>query len=275
MLRSANRSLSRDNLLYSIFLVLLNLLASMPVLAQADNQLAPEQKKPNLTVSMRQFNQPYVFSDGTGILADLISKALPDYSITTVFAPYERGAVMLAAKEIDAISIVPPSGVSIEGAFISEPYIEFHNQLVILDDDKYKSIQFSDLATLEIMAFANARIFLGAEFSEMVSKNPRYREIQDQEMQARTLMFGRVEAIITEQNIFWYHLNKLIANDQASDSAKIRMVDFFPPTPYCIAFNNEQLRNDFNKNIKALKESGEYKKIVEKYSPPVNRSGNK
>ncbi len=272
-MRSANRILRQGNLPYSIALALLVLLLVMPVRAQTEDRQQPEPKKPNLTVSMRQFNQPYVFADGTGILADLISGALPDYSITTVFAPFERGAVMLAAKEIDAISIVPPVETNIEGAFLSEPYIEFHNLLVVLDEEKYKNIQFSDLATLEIIAFANARLFLGPEFSDTVSMNPKYREIQDQEMQARTLMFGRVEAIITEQNIFWYHFNKL--NEQASTSVAIRMVDFFPPTPYCIAFNNEHLRNTFNKNLKLLKEKGDYKKIVEKYSSPDKKAEKK
>jgi len=233
----------------------------------AEDITASSTEKPVLTILMREYNQPYVFENRSGILLDVLSLSLPDFTVSPVFLPFERGAVMLESGEIDAISIVPMHA-EFNGMFVSEPYIEFHNKLVVYDETGSATYDYNDLSHLDLIAFINARSFLGDEFAEKVSNNKDYRELKDQETQVRTLLRGRTDAIVIEQNIFRHHYKKLIETKEIPENRYIRMIDLFPPTPYCAVFRSKTIKEAFDKGFKKLKNSGNLEKIIEKYCSP-------
>lgn len=232
------------------------------------DQVATDTEKPVLTVLMREFNQPYVFKDTNGILMDIFSEAMPDFRINPVFLPHERGAVMISSGEIDAISIVP-GHVRIDGAFMSSPYIEFHNQLIVSEVAEQKNIVFDDLQTLDLIGFVDASKFLGDKFAEIIKNNSSYRELADQEIQVRTFLMGRTDGIIIDRHIFGYFYKRLTESNEFKENTKIRAVNLFPPTPYCAIFKSEAIRDRFEKGCAALKQSGRIDSIISKYSRAI------
>lgn len=252
---------------YRVFLTIFVMLFISSACSIAEEMIASSTEKPGLTILMREYNQPYVFENKSGILLDIFSQSLPEYNIIPVFLPFERGAVLLESGEIDAISVVPVHA-DFNGKFISDPYIEFHNKLVVYDETGSKTYNFDDLSRLDLIAFINARSFLGEKFAEKVGNNSNYRELKDQETQVRTLLLGRTDAIVIEKNIFRHFYKKLIETSEIPENKHIRMINLFSPTPYCAVFRNDAIRKAFNDGLKKLKESGKFNEIVDKYCIP-------
>jgi len=247
----------------ALFIILMVLICSAAL--KAAEQIASDTEKPVLTVLMRVYNQPYVFKDSNGILMDIFTEAMPDFTINPVFLPHDRGTVLMSSEEIDAISIIPEHA-KIDGAFISRPYIEFHNQLFVTDTTGQSNIGFDDLAKLDLIGFVDARNFLGEKFSETIKNNPSYRELADQEIQVKTFLMGRTDGIIIDRHIFGYFYKRLTESKEFQENHKIRSVDLFLPTPYCAIFRSEQLRDKFEAGCEAMKNSGRIDEIISKYS---------
>ena len=69
----------------------------------------------------------------------------------------------------------------LEGAYLSQPVITFHNRVFTLAPTAVHTMK--DLQTLRVSAFQRARQILGTTFSDIVDQNPRYEEVARQEGQ--------------------------------------------------------------------------------------------
>jgi polar amino acid transport system substrate-binding protein len=96
----------------------------------------------------------------------------------------------------------------------------------------------------------------------MAKENNKYRELHKQQIQVNLLYRNRVDIIVLDENIFYYHRQR---NDMVDTSQAIDIWHIFPPTPFSVGFVNEEVRNDFNEGLKQLRKTGRYDEIVKKY----------
>jgi len=99
----------------------------------------------------------------------------------------------------------------------------------------------------------------------MVSNHPRYGETFDQFTQVKMLFLERVEVIQMDANIFAYYRAKLIESVEIDYSQKVDRFALVGSSPNGFLFKSEKLRDDFNKQLRNLKASGEYQKIIARY----------
>ena len=211
--------------------------------------------------------EPYAFKNGNGIMLDIIRESLKPNGKMTHFNFYSN---VNAVKKFthyhsDAIAVVSKGMVS---GYYSQPFITLHNYAISLKNKHLSLETLDDLKSHSLLAFSNARKYLGKEFAAVTQKINNYQEVEKQLDQIEALFQGKTDIIIVDQQIFNFHLNRM--RSRAPLNNKYRQeLDFhnlFPPSIYYAAFHNKQLRDDFNQGFNALNASGETDKIYQLYS---------
>ena len=220
-----------------------------------------------LRIGFGTHKPPYIFEgEPRGLEYELVMAAASrgGLQLTPYYAPMERLHLMLARGELDAIATTSAqSGVP---AFYSDAYIEYHNVAVALASRHLPIIRIADMAGYSMSTYQRARYLLGPEFQAMAERNPLYREEALQINRNRLLYSGRVDLIVGDLRIFKY-FNAQVA-DQVDVSQPLSYFALFPNTPYSVGFRQAAPRELFNLGLKALRESGDYLRIEQRYAEP-------
>jgi len=198
-----------------------------------------------------------------GIEMDIVREALglKGYAVKSKYVPFARVRRELMSREVDgALTINPDSGIE---AFYSEGHLVCQNIVVALKKNGLQIRAVDDLKDKTVLAFQDATLYLGEDFAAMAKQNPRYEEIAKQEIQINRLYSDRVDAIVLDENIFFYYRKH---NHRVDASQPIHIWRIFPPTTFSVAFVNESVRDDFNEGLKQLRASGRYDQIVARYT---------
>jgi len=227
----------------------------------------PSYSKPkDLTLAVGLALPPYNIPEtDSGIELDIVREALKikGYTVKPKYVPFARVKRELANREVDgALTINPDSGIK---AFYSDEHLVCENVVVSLKKNGFTIRSINDLKDKSVLAFQDATLYLGKDFAAMADHNPAYKEIAKQELQINLLYSNRVNTIVLDKNIFYYHRKH---NDRVDTSQPIEIWQIFPPTPFSVAFVDETVRNDFNEGLKQLRESDRYNAIVKKYVSP-------
>jgi polar amino acid transport system substrate-binding protein len=208
---------------------------------------------------------PYIFeNEQRGLEYEIVVAALKSAGFQVqqpYYAPMERLHLRLKRGELDGIATTQEDG---GGAFYSDVYIEYHNVVVALAKRQLQINSIADLAGYSISSFQRARFFFGPEFQAMAEHNPRYREEPRQINRNRLLYAGRIDLVIADRRIFRY-FNAFVA-DQVDVTQPITLYPLFPVTPYQLGFRLADQRDRFNQGLKAIRESGEYQRIEQRYA---------
>jgi len=219
-----------------------------------------------LTVAVGLALPPYNIPEtDSGIEMDIVREALKikGYAVKSKYVPFARVRKELMNREVDAaLTINPDSGIE---AFYSNEHLICQNVVVTLKKNNFKIRTINDLKDKSVLAFQDATLYLGKDFASMANQNAQYKEIAKQELQINLVYSNRVDAIVLDKNIFYYHRKR---NDMVDTSQPIDIWQVFPPTAFSVAFVNEKARDDFNEGLKKLRESGRYDEIVKKYITP-------
>lgn len=207
---------------------------------------------------------PYVLSEtNDGIELDIVKEALirKGHKIDIQYLPFARVVASMKSGDVDAaMTILESSGI--DNAFYSDSHITYQNVVVSLTSKKLKINSIKDLADKDVLAFQNAKLYLGEDFKNMMDKNNKYREIAQQESQVAMLFIDRCDVNVIDINIFKYYKDK---TNKANTSLPIVFHEIFPQTDYKMAFKSKKIRDDFNLGLAELKKDGTYNKIVKKY----------
>ncbi|MBN1968016.1 MAG: transporter substrate-binding domain-containing protein [Candidatus Delongbacteria bacterium] len=207
---------------------------------------------------------PYVLSDtNEGIELEIVKEALlrKGHDIELKYLPFARVVEAMKQKEVDAAMTIQESS-GITDVYYSNSHIEYQNVVVSLAEKNYKIEKISDLSNKSVLAFQNAKLYLGEEFKNEMGKNPNYREIAQQENQVAMLFMDRADVDVVDINIFKYYKDKTTKTDT---SLPIVFHEIFPKTNYKVAFKDQKIRDDFNSGLKEIKADGTYDKIFKKY----------
>lgn len=220
-----------------------------------------------LRIGFGTHKPPYIFEgEPRGLEYDVVMAAATrgGLQLTPYYAPMERLHLMLARGELDAIATTGmQSGVP---AFYSDTYIEYHNVAVALASRHLSILSFADMGRYSISTYQRARYLLGPEFQSMAERNPLYREEALQINRNRLLYSGRTDLIIGDLRIFKY-FNTQVA-DQVDVTQALTYYPLFPSTPYSVGFRQASQRDAFNQGLKALRDSGDYLRIEQRYAEP-------
>ncbi|WP_089085467.1 substrate-binding periplasmic protein [Aquitalea magnusonii] len=244
----------------ALLLGICGVLASQPALAVTGSS----SHAVVLQIGFGSNKPPYVFeSERRGLEVDLIVAAArrAGMEVQPFFAPMERLQSMLQQGRLDGIATTNP--YSKLKAYFSQPYLEYHNVAVALTQRKLVLHDISDLSRYAVSTFQRARQLLGPQFEAMASSNPRYREEGDQQVRNQLLYAGRVDVIVGDWRIISYFNQQLPPELVARQP--ITVYPLFAPTPYQMAFRHQWQRDNFDRGLQLLRQSGGYHEIETRY----------
>lgn len=187
---------------------------------------------PTVRVAFSLDKPPYVNPEtGSGLEVEILRRIFLDmgYSMIPAFQPPARSVRSLELGRVDAMATI----TNMPKFHLSDPYITFHNYAWTLKSKAHRLTSMSDLEKRSVIAFQNARFFLGNEFSKAVSKSPAYQE-------KLKLITGSLQAL--EKH------------------------DLFPESKYSVAFRNEKLRDSFNKSLNKIRQRGDLQEVFKQYA---------
>jgi polar amino acid transport system substrate-binding protein len=203
---------------------------------------------------------PYTFSNPPGgIEYDLLRLVIermgskPDI----ILVPNARARALLNEGKIDG-------AIGVSGEFASQPYITYQNAAISLKSRALTITRVADLTNYRVIAFQNARLFLGPEFAAMADANPNYKEVAPQVVANQLLFSGRADVVISDVHIFDW-LNRQA--DMVDVTQPISVHRLFPATRYRILFRDPILRDAFDDALKSVLEENPFPMLVKRYLP--------
>ncbi|MBF0573989.1 MAG: transporter substrate-binding domain-containing protein [Desulfamplus sp.] len=215
---------------------------------------------------------PYFIEESnSGFEMDIIKEALKlkGHTVKFKFLPFARIPVDFAAGKVDCVSTInESSGIK---ANYSDVHVSYQNFAITLKSNNLTINSITDLKDKAVLAFQNAKVYLGKDFADMAEANPKYEEIANQSAQTMRLYANRTQVFVGDGNIFKYYsqnLSKYFSPEIASKIDTKQEVVYhavFPKTDYKVAFKSEQIMKDFNEGLKNIKASGLYDKLIAVY----------
>ena len=217
-----------------------------------------------LTVAFSLDKPPYVIRDtGTGLEVEILHLIFHEmgYDLNPVFQPPTRSVRSLELGRVDAMATI----TNAPQFALSAPYVTFRNFAWTLKRKNLPIKTLADLAKYRIIAFQNARSFLGTEFEKSVGKNPNYQEYADQNRQIKMLLTDRTDVVICEERTFQIN-RRAIASESGVLLPEIEKHALFNESKYSVAFRNPKLRDSFNEALFKLQSHNAFDKIYKKYA---------
>ena len=218
----------------------------------------------DVVVAVSQSKPPYVIEEGeTGMEVDIVREALAfkGYRMIPRFMPQRRILHEYQYGLVDGIySVRPFEGLK---GFVSDPTIVYRNFAISLAKNGLEISSIADLSGKSVVAFQNAKHFLGEKFSKAVEKMTDYTEVGDQFSQMRMLFSERVQVAIGDKAILQYFAQRVAPYYRQGKALVYHAI--FPPRPYHSAFLSERVRDDFNEGLHHLRTTGRYEEILAKY----------
>lgn len=205
---------------------------------------------------------PYVIKDkNSGMEFDIVREALAfkGHTLKPRFVSLKQVPVVYAKKVVDAaMTVTEDFNIN---AFYSDVVISYQNYAITLKHKNITINSISDLKNKRIVAFQNAKIYLGPEYRDAVSQ-ATYREVKHQIYQIHRLYMGRTDVVISDRNIFTYYRNKAQTVDTTPEPV---FHPIFEANHYKMAFRDSTIRDDFNEGLRSLRKSGRYDEILRLY----------
>jgi polar amino acid transport system substrate-binding protein len=207
---------------------------------------------------------PFIIEEnGRGLQLDIIRKALEAVNKEVHFIHVPFGRTVTTYQSLNADGIVTVlSDYQHPNLFVSKPFITYQNVAVSLLENQLSIENIGDLSGKSMIAFQNAKKYLGEDFNKIIGYSMDYREVAEQMKQIELLFLHRTEVIILDINIFKYLL-KHDTSGRYSQPFKVHYI--FNERKYSAAFKSEKNRDAFDQGIKTMNEQGTYQIIVDKY----------
>ncbi|AZQ83579.1 transporter substrate-binding domain-containing protein [Colwellia sp. Arc7-635] len=207
---------------------------------------------------------PFIIEEnGAGLQLDIIREAFAsvNHSVNFSHLPLGRSITGFKRFNVDGIATLPED-YQYPGIYISKPYISYQNVAVSLSDKNISIDSIEDLTGKNIIAFQNAKKFIGDDYNASVSLSSDYREIADQSQQIEMLFSRRTEVIILDMNIFAFFVKSNVGG-RYNQNFTVHYI--FDEREYSAAFKTEQHRDMFDEGIALIKEQGVYQLVLDRY----------
>ena len=223
-----------------------------------------------VTVGFGKNRAPYVMNEtNNGISVDLFRAALAHkgHSMQPLYISTNNANAAIHHR-VDAIS--HSTEITSENHFLSDYYLSFKNCIITKSFSGIEIASLEDLTGHRITAWPGAHKYLGEKFSALFSPehfkehSPDYFEHESQLAQNQMFWRDRTDIIILDENIFRWYRRALTHQIDTNDSVNFHYL--LPQETLVRAlFKQASIRDDFNEGIRALRNSGEYQRIVDSY----------
>jgi polar amino acid transport system substrate-binding protein len=215
---------------------------------------------------------PFIYEDKgvyKGLEIDIVNSALKlkNHHIKKISTlPNIRLKSAVLNLNYDAAAGIRKSNPSI---YYSDDYITFENFAISKKKNNVVLKNITDLKKYSVTAWQNASEDLGKEYAKIYGHSINYdkdlyMEFNNQSYQNIFFWRSRNEVIIIDKTMFNWHRIEL--SNKFDTSEKIIFHNIFKTkTSFKVGFKKKNLRDDFNHGLRLLKESGEYKKIRDRY----------
>lgn len=206
---------------------------------------------------------PYIVAaENAGYELELVRHVVEDmgHQLDPVYVPFGRSADLLLRGHVD-LALTMSERLGIPSVQLSDVYIHYQNVAVSLKSNGLEIKDVSGLSGHSIVAFQNASLVLGDEFSAAVSNSQNYVELPEQLNQVRMLLDNRTDIAVMDVNIFRYLASSLVEDP-------VSLVDIhrvFVTTEYRLGFNDPRLIPLFNRTLKAFMQSQAHAELLQKY----------
>ncbi len=221
-----------------------------------------------LTVLVGQHKPPYINTANISgyeveLLAEVVTRM--GFEPVFVFVPNARIKHLLEQGEGDIASLQPVS-TDETGLFYSNPYIRYQNIALSLSKNELVISHSSDLGRYSVLAFQNARIVLGPDYTDMAKISSQYRETVDQQAQLKMLLQQKVQVVVMDRNIFnHYRL-------QEDNAEHLTIYPLFDSTLYRAAFRDAAMQRAFDKALLSVMLDSWYQRLQRKYFGEENQT---
>lgn len=239
-------------------------LSLLIILACAESAAVSNQQKDVVELVTGLPKPPFIMEQqNSGLQLDIIREALALTNKSVKFTGMPLGRNITGYQRINADGVITlPHDYEHPAMYLSKPYIVYQNVAVSLAENSFNISEIKDLSGKNLVAFQNARKFLGEEYGNTIAYLMDYREVYDQQKQIEMLFLRRAEVIVLDINIFKY----FVKHNQGPIYKKPFKIHYiFPERPYSIGFRSKALRDEFDHNIESLKASGSYQHIEDNY----------
>ncbi len=213
---------------------------------------------------------PYVIPErDTGITIEILNRALKPagYEVVPRYYPYARRLVEYERGNADAVIDIKRTDLP---GYLSVPAITYENVAVALRENHFEIDSIDDLSRFSVISWQGAAEVLGPEYAAMAKANPGYREVADQRKQVMLLFSGRVDLAQLDRSIFHYYRNQLQKTDRVDPSQPVEIRPLFGEITYRILFRDKAARDAFDRNFKAMRESGAVAEIRKRFIEGAN-----
>ncbi len=211
---------------------------------------------------------PFIFpKTNTGIELEIIGEALAykDHKLVPKYYPFARLPVMFKARHVDATMTDLGEDLTPLGGFYGDPAVFYHNVFITLSYRELSIKKPEDLKGLSVVSFQGASKRY-PKWLEPVVKAGQYKELNNQELQVLTLGRERYDVVLSDRHIFHYFSNKLKREGRFTiDAVDEHIFHAADPNDYRPVFWDETVRDDFNKGLNHLRETGRYQQIYDYY----------
>lgn len=217
-------------------------------------------------IGVGQALQPFTLPESnSGLLVEIVRAAFAVSGVKTqfLFLPNARIPLEFNAKRID-ISTMSKHDPTAKVSFTHWPVLSFTNMAMSLKTRQLSINSIQDLAKYRVVAFQDARLFLGPEFAAMAGRNKGYYELS--RVPSRMLLLGHTDVMVSQADIFRFNLT---SEAKAGSAPVFGEIEFHPVFPganhYWFAFHSPVLRDQFEAGIAALYASGEIDAIFARF----------
>lgn len=218
-----------------------------------------------LRIAVGLWIPPYVIKDQSrGIEFDIMKEVLASqgYEMEPVYVPLARTVLMFRQGEIDGIM---STGFEDLPGCRTKSHITYENFAITLAERNFEINSIADLKGKSIVAFQNAKNYLGDDFKKMADGNPDYREIADQRAQNKLLFKKRIDVVIADHHIFrWFSKDPTVKKYVSTDQV-VTLHPLFGPSHFASVFKSQEICDAFNKGLGELRTSGRYQEIISSY----------
>ncbi|MCO4753418.1 MAG: transporter substrate-binding domain-containing protein [Bacteriovoracaceae bacterium] len=219
---------------------------------------------------------PYINEDNrSGIEYELVAAAFAAVGIEIEHVHnvhFKRAILLIKNNKVDAIAsnggnqLYFNSGLDI---YASDKTINYVDCISTLKSRKLKIKSIKDLEGKRVMAFKTASEVLGPDFKKFADNNSKYTESVKQGLQPKLLLRERIEAGISDRNIFHTHQLRMFGEDKSHHFVFHRLTG---PTPRNVKFRDQSLMLKFNQGLASIKGNGTYAQIRRKYAKSYKES---
>lgn len=251
----------------------MRLLAQMiAVLCVGSSVWAKSEK--TLAVAFGKARPPYAFLENEqlrGIEVDLAREVLSrmGYQMKPQsISPYRIEAEAKHGNSFDVVVGVP---LGSDGSrYYSQAFVIYNNVAMSFKARKLSVKSVKDLQGLRVGAWVNAWKDLGKDFSRHFSPRASgilpnmYVEFAKQDEQYKAFWNEKIDVLIMDRSIFAWFRKTMVPQVGVLEDIEVFPI-FEEPNKSYVVFRDQKMRNDFDRELQKMRDSGVYERIVNNY----------